>query len=223
VSWARQRLEWQLERRGAPGAEIAAAREVLNPDALTIGFARRFATYKRSTLLFRHLDRLEKILNDRDRPVQILIAGKAHPNDTTGKELIRQIIHFAQRDEFRRQIVFLEDYDMVVARYLVEGADLWLTTPRRPLEASGTSGMKVAFNGGLNLSVLDGWWCEGYDPSLGWAIGGGEQYAHDGGVGGGACRCIPLYCAGASRSSVLSFWPVGSRERPIAAEPRVSA
>lgn len=177
VSWARQRLEWQLERRGAPGAEIAAAREVLNPDALTIGFARRFATYKRSTLLFRHLDRLEKILNDRDRPVQILIAGKAHPNDTPGKDLIRQIIHFAQRDEFRRQIVFLEDYDMVMARYLVQGADLWLTTPRRPLEASGTSGMKVAFNGGLNLSVLDGWWCEGYDPSLGWAIGGGEQYA----------------------------------------------
>lgn len=176
VSFARERLVWQLERRGASQSEIEAATEVLNPEALTIGFSRRFATYKRATLLFRQPDRLARILNDRDRPVQIIVAGKAHPHDNPGKELIRQIIHFARRDEFRRQIVFLEDYDMVVARYLVQGADLWLTTPRRPLEASGTSGMKVAFNGGLNLSVLDGWWCEAHSSNLGWAIGRGEVY-----------------------------------------------
>ena len=176
VSFARERLVWQLERRGASQSEIEKANEVLNPEALTIGFSRRFATYKRATLLFRNPERLAGILNDKDRPVQIIIAGKAHPHDNPGKELIRQIIHFALRDEFRRQIVFLEDYDMVVARYLVQGADLWLTTPRRPLEASGTSGMKVAFNGGLNLSVLDGWWCEAYKPGVGWAIGRGEVY-----------------------------------------------
>ncbi len=176
VSFARQQLVAQLERQGASPAEVKTAREVLNPETLTIGFSRRFATYKRATLLFRQLDRLSRILNDRNRPVQIIIAGKAHPNDNQGKELIRQIIHFARQEEFRRQIVFLEDYDMVVARYLVRGADLWLTTPRRPLEASGTSGMKVAFNGGLNLSVLDGWWNEAYDASLGWAIGRGEEY-----------------------------------------------
>ncbi len=176
VAFARERLVWQLERRGAPQSEIETATEVLNPEALTIGFSRRFATYKRATLLFRNPDRLARILGQRDRPVQIIIAGKAHPHDNPGKELIRQIVHFARREEFRRQIVFLEDYDMVVARYLVQGADLWLTTPRRPLEASGTSGMKVAFNGGLNLSVLDGWWCEAYSPSVGWAIGRGEVY-----------------------------------------------
>ncbi|MGE5619681.1 MAG: alpha-glucan family phosphorylase [Sphingomonadaceae bacterium] len=176
VSFARQRLVWQLERRGAPSAEIERAREVLNPEALTIGFSRRFATYKRANLLFRHPERLRAILSNRERPVQIVISGKAHPNDIPGKELIRQVVHFARQEEFRRQIVFLEDYDMVVARYLVRGADLWLTTPRRPLEASGTSGMKVAFNGGLNMSVQDGWWCEAYDPSLGWSIGRGEEY-----------------------------------------------
>ncbi|MHB0871045.1 MAG: alpha-glucan family phosphorylase [Chloroflexota bacterium] len=176
VSFARQRLVWQLERRGASSVESERAREVLNPEALTIGFSRRFATYKRATLLFRHPERLRAILNNKERPVQIVIAGKAHPKDNPGKELIRQVIHFARQEEFRRQIVFLEDYDMVVARYLVRGADLWLTTPRRPLEASGTSGMKVALNGGLNMSVLDGWWCEAYEPGLGWSIGRGEQY-----------------------------------------------
>ena len=176
VSFARQRLAAQLERRGASSAEVQGAMEVLNPEALTIGFSRRFATYKRAALLFRDPERLARIVNSRDRPVQIIIAGKAHPNDNPGKEVIRQVVHFARQEQFRRQVVFLEDYDMVVARYLVRGADLWLTTPRRPLEASGTSGMKVAFNGGLNLSVLDGWWNEAYDPAYGWAIGRGEQY-----------------------------------------------
>lgn len=176
ISFARQRLVSQLERRGVSLSEIEAAREVLNPEALTIGFSRRFATYKRAILLFRQPERLARILTDRDRPVQIIIAGKAHPKDNPGKEMIKQVVGLARQEQYRRQIVFLEDYDMVVARYLVQGADLWLTTPRRPLEASGTSGMKVAMNGGLNVSVLDGWWCEGYDPGLGWAIGRGEEY-----------------------------------------------
>jgi starch phosphorylase len=173
---ARQRLKWQLRRRGAPPGEIARADEVLDPEALTIGFARRFATYKRATLILRNLERLEKILNNKDRPVQIIFAGKAHPRDHGGKELIAQIVHVARRPEFRRRIVFLEDYDYSLARTLVQGVDVWLNNPRRPLEASGTSGMKVAVNGGLNLSILDGWWCEGYQTDNGWAIGAGEEY-----------------------------------------------
>jgi glycogen phosphorylase len=176
VSFARQRLEAQSRRRGLSPAEIERAREVLNPEALTIGFSRRFATYKRATLLFRHPERLAAILNSKERPVQIVIAGKAHPRDTPGKEMIRQIVHFARREEFRRHVVFLENYDMIVARFLVHGSDLWLTNPRRPLEASGTSGMKAAMNGGLNLSIQDGWWVEAYRPSTGWSIGSGEEY-----------------------------------------------
>ncbi len=176
VVFARQRLREQLERRGAPPAEIARSEEVLDPEALTIGFARRFATYKRATLVFRNLDRLAAILNDKDRPVQILFAGKAHPRDHGGKELIAEITHVCRRPEFRRRMVFIEDYDVNVARYLVQGVDVWLNNPRRPLEASGTSGMKVCVNGGLNLSILDGWWCEGYTGDNGWAIGAGEEY-----------------------------------------------
>jgi len=176
VAFARRRLRDQLTRRGAPASEVAQAASVLNPEALTIGFARRFATYKRATLLFRDPDRLARILRERSRPVQILFAGKAHPHDQPGKELIRQITHFARQEEFRRHIVFLEDYDLTTARYLVQGVDVWLNTPRRPLEASGTSGMKAVANGALNLSILDGWWCEGYRPDVGWAIGAGEEY-----------------------------------------------
>ena len=160
-------------------SEIRQAEEVLDPEALTIGFARRFATYKRATLLFRDLERLARIVGDTERPVQIIFAGKAHPRDNPGKELIRQIVHHARRAEFRNRIVFLEDYDMAVARYLVQGVDVWLNTPRRPREASGTSGMKAAANGGLNLSILDGWWDEGYTPETGWAIGRGEEYDDD--------------------------------------------
>ena len=143
MAFARARLKQQLKNRGAPPAEIARADEVLDPEALTIGFARRFATYKRGTLLFRNLDRLTAIINNKDRPVQIVFAGKAHPKDHGGKELIAEILQFARRPEFRRRIVFLEDYDMNVARYLVQGVDVWLNNPRRPLEASGTSGMKA--------------------------------------------------------------------------------
>lgn len=176
VDFARRRLKGQLQQVGATAKEIATADEVLDPEVLTIGFARRFATYKRGTLLLRDLDRLDRILNNSDMPVQIIFAGKAHPHDTEGKELIRQIVQVSHQERFRHRIVFIEDYDMEVARYLVQGVDVWLNTPRRPLEASGTSGMKVAFNAGLNLSVLDGWWCEGYQGNNGWAIGKGEVY-----------------------------------------------
>ena len=176
VAFARRRLRAQLQQRGASQSEIAQADEALDPEALTIGFARRFASYKRATLLLRDPERLARILNDRERPVQIIFAGKAHPQDNPGKELIRHIIHLARREEFRRRIVFIEDYDMVVARYLVQGADVWLNTPRRLREASGTSGMKAAVNGGLNMSILDGWWVEAYRFNTGWAIGRDEEY-----------------------------------------------
>jgi starch phosphorylase len=179
VAFARRRLRVQLEQRGSRPSEIRRAEEVLDPEALTIGFARRFATYKRATLMFRDIERLVRIVGDRDRPVQIIFAGKAHPRDNPGKDLIRQIVHHARRPEFRNRIVFIEDYDMVVARYLVQGVDVWLNTPRRPHEASGTSGMKATANGALNLSVLDGWWDEGYSPETGWAIGRGEEYGDD--------------------------------------------
>ena len=176
VAFARRRVRSQLERRGASQTEIQAADEVLQSGALTIGFARRFATYKRATLLLHDPDRLARILNHPDRPVQIIFAGKAHPKDNPGKELIRQIIGLARQDRFRRRIVFLEDYDMTVARYLLQGCDVWLNTPLRPHEASGTSGMKAAANGVLNLSILDGWWDEAYRPDVGWSIGKKETY-----------------------------------------------
>lgn len=177
VSFVRGHLREQLTRRGAPNAEVLAADEVLNPEALTIGFARRFATYKRATLLLYDPDRLIRILSDRDRPVQIIFAGKAHPHDNPGKELIRQVVHLARHEEVRPRMAFLENYDMNIARYLLQGVDVWLNTPLRPHEASGTSGMKAAVNGVLNFSILDGWWNEAYTPEIGWAIGSGEDYA----------------------------------------------
>jgi len=176
VAFARKRLIEQLKRRGASSSELEKAHEVLNPEALTIGFARRFATYKRATLLLKDLDRLKKLLTNKNKPVQIIFAGKAHPQDDEGKRLIKKLIHIARQEDMRGHIVFLENYDINVARYLVEGVDVWMNTPRRPMEASGTSGMKVIPNGGLNLSVIDGWWVEGYDTDTGWAIGAGEDY-----------------------------------------------
>jgi starch phosphorylase len=176
VDFARKRLKAQLIKIGATTKEITIADEVLDPETLTIGFARRFATYKRGTLLLRDLDRLARILNNPEMPVQIIFAGKAHPQDQEGKELIRQLVQASHQERFRHRIVFIEDYDIEVARHLVQGVDVWLNTPLRPMEASGTSGMKVAFNGGLNMSVLDGWWCEGYQGNNGWAIGKGEVY-----------------------------------------------
>jgi glycogen phosphorylase len=176
VYYARRSLVEKLKARKASLEEIEAADTVLNPEALTICFARRFATYKRATLLLRDSERLARILSNPDRPVQLIFAGKAHPADETGKHLIRKIVELSRRDDFKGRIVFLEDYDLNLARYLVQGADVWLNTPRRPLEACGTSGMKAAVNGAIGLSVLDGWWDEGYLGDNGWAIGWGEEY-----------------------------------------------
>jgi starch phosphorylase len=175
VAYSRRRLREQLEQRGAHRSIIRQADEVLDPEVLTIGFSRRFAAYKRATLIFQDPDRLARIMNEPERPLQLIFAGKAHPRDTLGKELIRKVVHFAKQERFRRRLVFVEDYDISAARYLVQGCDVWLNNPRRPLEASGTSGMKVVPNGGLNLSILDGWWCEGYRGNNGWAIGGSED------------------------------------------------
>jgi starch phosphorylase len=176
IAFTRRRMVCQLQRHGANARDVEAAREVLNPDALTIGFARRFATYKRATLLLRDPERLKRLVTRQDRPVQFIFAGKAHPRDTAGKNLIKDLVHFVRDENIRDHFVFIENYDINVARYLVEGVDVWMNNPCRPMEASGTSGMKVVPNGGLNLSVLDGWWCEGYSPDTGWAIGNGEDY-----------------------------------------------
>ncbi len=176
ISFARKRLKKQLIARGASSSEIAFAKEVLNPSALTIGFARRFATYKRANLILRDIERLRKIVNSTDKPVQFIIAGKAHPQDEEGKKLIQEIVAVSKQNDFRKRIVFLENYDMNIARYMVEGCDVWLNNPRRPLEASGTSGMKIIANGGLNFSILDGWWDEAYQIDYGWKIGNGEEY-----------------------------------------------
>ncbi|MDE3196829.1 MAG: alpha-glucan family phosphorylase [Acidobacteriota bacterium] len=179
ITFIRERQTASAFRRKAAAAEQRYSAEVLDPHALTIGFARRFATYKRATLLFRDVERLKKILCDRERPVQIVIAGKAHPKDQPGKAFIREIVQLSRDPDLWKHIVFVEDYDMKIARELVQGVDLWLNNPRRGEEACGTSGMKAAMNGVLNLSVLDGWFDEAYENSGGWAIGDREDYAED--------------------------------------------
>lgn len=177
VVFTRERLQKSLRERGASPAEIAAASEVLDPSVLTIGFARRFATYKRATLFMRDIERIKRIvMGNKERPVQFVIAGKAHPQDIPGKELIRAIVHFIREQGMSHHIVFIPDYDINVSRFLVAGCDVWLNTPRRPREASGTSGMKAAMNGLLNLSILDGWWDEADYVRTGWPIGAGEVY-----------------------------------------------
>jgi starch phosphorylase len=177
ISWTQRKIRAQLEARGAGREEMNLSSAALDPEILTIGFARRFATYKRATLLMHDLDRLRRILENADRPIQFLIAGKAHPADGGGKDLIRQIVHFSRESGMAHRVTFIENYDIGVARHLVTGCDVWLNTPRRGLEASGTSGMKAALNGVINCSILDGWWDEAYESSIGWAIGRGEQYA----------------------------------------------
>ncbi len=179
IAFVRDRQTASAFRRKAAASELRHSAEVLDPHALTIGFARRFATYKRATLLFRDVDRLKKILCDRERPVQIIIAGKAHPKDQPGKTFIREIVQLSRDPDLWKHLVFVEDYDMKVARELVQGVDLWLNNPRRGEEACGTSGMKAAINGVLNLSVLDGWFDEAYEMSGGWAIGDREEYNED--------------------------------------------
>jgi len=178
IGYVRYRLREQMKSRGARLRDLQKAEEVLDPRALTIGFARRFATYKRANLLLQDKQRLISILTNKDRPVQIIMAGKAHPKDNEGKKLIQQIVQLCGESACRLSIVFLEDYDMEVAAYMVQGCDIWINTPRRPLEACGTSGMKAMCNGVLNISVPDGWWDEAYalEPGVGWAIGQGEQY-----------------------------------------------
>jgi glycogen phosphorylase len=176
VRFLRRRVARQLDRQEASATALSDASELFDPAALTIGFARRFATYKRATLVLRDLDRLHRILSDPERPVQLVFAGKAHPADEGGQALVRQIHTLSSDPRFHGRILFLEDYDMAVGRALTRGVDVWLNNPRRPLEASGTSGQKAAMNGVLNLSILDGWWPEGYDGMNGWAIGGDRAY-----------------------------------------------
>ena len=179
VGQVRRRLADQLASRGGEPSEVAEAAQVLDPNALTLGFARRFTDYKRPNLLLRDPGRLERLLLDEHRPIQIVLAGKAHPADLEGKAMIREWIALARRPEMRRRVVFLEDYDLGLAQEMVQGADVWINTPRRPWEACGTSGMKVLVNGGLNCSVLDGWWAEAYRPQYGWGIAGTSDGSSD--------------------------------------------
>ncbi|MGB6044091.1 MAG: alpha-glucan family phosphorylase [Pirellulales bacterium] len=177
VDFVRRRVSRQCRRRGEREEVIEAARNVLDPNVLTIGFARRFATYKRANLIMSDRDRIYSMLQDEKRPIQLIFAGKAHPADEPGKELIRNIANMRHDERASNRIIFVEDYDINVARHLVQGVDVWLNNPRRPLEASGTSGQKVVLNGGLNLSVLDGWWAEAYDGKNGFSIGEGRCHA----------------------------------------------
>jgi len=179
LQFVRRRVSRQCRRRGECDEAVELARTVLDPNILTIGFARRFATYKRADLVLNDLDRLFTLISDRDRPIQIIFAGKAHPADEPGKALIRKIANLRHDPRTSGRIVFVEDYDINVCRHLIQGVDVWLNNPRRPLEASGTSGQKVVYNGGLNCSILDGWWAEAFDGRNGFAIGRGETHAND--------------------------------------------
>jgi starch phosphorylase len=179
VNFVRVRQNLSAMRRQASAAEVRRSAEVLDPNAFTIGFARRFATYKRATLLFRDVERLKRILLNKEMPVQIVIAGKAHPKDQPGKSYIREVVQLSRDPDLWKHVVFVEDYDMKVGREMVQGVDLWLNNPRRGEEACGTSGMKAAINGVLNLSILDGWFDEAYEGSGGWAIGDREAYSED--------------------------------------------
>jgi starch phosphorylase len=172
-------LSRQLAASGASPESVERARHLFDPKILTLGFARRFATYKRPNLLLRDPQRLLRLLSNSERPVQLIIAGKAHPADQAGQALIQQWIQFIRRPEVRPHAMFLSDYDMQLTEELVRGVDVWINTPRRPWEACGTSGMKVLVNGGVNLSELDGWWAEAYTPEVGWAIGDGREHGDD--------------------------------------------
>ena len=179
MNYCRQRLARHFAAAGAAAAVVEEARHLFDPKVLTLGFARRFATYKRPNLLLHDPARLARLLTNRERPVQLIIAGKAHPADRAGQALIQQWVQFIRQAEIRPHAIFLSDYDMHLTGRLVQGVDVWLNTPRRPWEACGTSGMKVLVNGGINLSELDGWWAEAYVPDLGWALGDGKEHGSD--------------------------------------------
>jgi starch phosphorylase len=179
VEYARQRLSRDLAAAGMPSEDVEAAKHLFDPNVLTLGFARRFATYKRPDLLLHDRQRLVRMLTNSERPVQLIIAGKAHPADQPGQALIREWVQFIRQPEVRPHAIFLSDYDMLLTENLVQGVDVWINTPRRPWEACGTSGMKVLVNGGINLSELDGWWVEAYTPEVGWALGDGREHGDD--------------------------------------------
>jgi starch phosphorylase len=179
VEYARERLSRELAGSGASPEAVDAAKHLFDPNRLTLGFARRFATYKRPNLLLHDPQRLLRLLTNPKRPVQLIIAGKAHPEDRAGQALIHEWINFIRQPETRAHIIFLSDYDMLLTEHLVQGVDVWINTPRRPWEACGTSGMKVLVNGGINLSELDGWWAEAYTPEVGWALGDGHEHGDD--------------------------------------------
>jgi starch phosphorylase len=179
IAYVRKWLHRQLTSQGVAQEQVAQAEQILDPNTLTLGFARRFATYKRPNLLLHDPERLARILTNPHQPVQLVLAGKAHPQDFAGQAMIQQWVNFVRRPEVRPHAVFLSDYDMLMAEQLVQGVDVWINTPRRPWEASGTSGMKVLVNGGLNLSELDGWWAEAYSPEVGWALGDGKEHGDD--------------------------------------------
>ena len=188
VEYARERLSRQLAASGASPEAVDGAKHLFDPNALTLGFARRFATYKRPNLLLHDPERLLRLLTNPERPVQLILAGKAHPADQAGQALIQEWTHFIRRPEVRPHVIFLSDYDMLLTEHLVQGVDVWINTPRRPWEASGTSGMKVLVNGGINLSELDGWWAEAYTPEVGWALGGRAGTWRRSGLGRGRSR-----------------------------------
>jgi starch phosphorylase len=179
VDYARERLSRDLAAGGAPPEDVEAATHLFDPHILTLGFARRFATYKRPNLLLHDPERLLRLLTGSQLPVQLVIAGKAHPADQAGQALIQEWVQFIRRPEVRPRAIFLADYDMLLSEHLVQGVDVWINTPRRPWEACGTSGMKVLVNGGINLSELDGWWAEAYTPEVGWALGDGREHGDD--------------------------------------------
>ena len=179
VEYVRGRLSLQLTSSGASHEAVEEAKHFFDPNALTLGFARRFATYKRPNMLLHDPERLLRLLTNQQRPVQLIIAGKAHPADIAGQALIQQWMQFIHRPEVRSHVIFLSDYNMLLSEYLVQGVDVWINTPRRPWEACGTSGMKVLVNGGINLSELDGWWAEAYTPEVGWALGDGQEHGDD--------------------------------------------
>src|SRR5215472_6223452 len=191
IEYLRERLVRQYAAAGESDETVDRARTLFDPNVLTLGFARRFATYKRPTLLLHDPERLARILTNPSLPVQLVIAGKAHPADEPGKAMIRQWIQFVKRPDVQGRVAFVADYDMMVAQRLVQGVDVWINTPRRPWEASGTSGMKVLVNGGLNLSELDGWWAEAYTPEVGWAVGDGKEHNED--PGWDAAEAVQLY------------------------------